>query len=81
MRQSSDEPVGELEITLVGVLHGITYELLPLREVAHRHHYSESYVRQLCDSGQLIATKYLGRWYVEKHLSKLQRYPPVQDTA
>lgn len=69
----------DMQIMLVGQVGGITYELLPLKKAAHDNHFSESYVRHLCDSGKLIATKWRGRWFVEKHLSELRRLPPVQD--
>lgn len=70
-----------IPVKLVGEVDGIIYEFLPLREAAHNNNYSESYVRYLADTGEIIATKYLNRWYVEQHLSRLQREPPVQDTS
>ena len=39
--EDQSDTIGQVQLTLVGVLHGITYELLPLPDVAIRNFESE----------------------------------------
>lgn len=43
---------------------GIAYVYCDTKKAAEISGYSRSYVRQMCESGKLIATKKYGRWWV-----------------
>lgn len=68
-------------IVLVGQVGGVVVYLKPIAEVAHRHGYSASYIKRLCNEGKLIAHKMSNRWFVEVNLSEVESLTSLLDTS
>lgn len=50
-------------------IEGKRIEVIDTHDYAEVTDYKQSYVKQMCDEGTLIATKYNGRWWIHIHLA------------
>lgn len=63
--------VGQVVTQMTVTIDGATVSVVPLSIAALRLAYSPRYVRMLCDSGQLIAIKISGMWFVLEYSVEL----------
>lgn len=55
---------GEEVQRIVMTVYGKECDVIPLKYAAINAGYSTRHMRTLCDTGELIAIKYVGRWWV-----------------
>lgn len=55
---------GEDVQRIVMTFYGEEFDVIPLKYAAVNAGYSSRHMRTLCDTGDLIAIKYVGRWWV-----------------
>ena len=74
IRTSEGQVVDSMTITI----EGVTVSVLPVAVAAVRMSYTIRHVRLLCDTGQLIACKITGQWFIaERSVS----FYPKRDTT
>ncbi len=64
---SEGQAVTKVQMTI----DGATIPVVPASIAAARTGYSETYIRMMCDGGQLIAIKVHGRWWIHERAAFL----------
>lgn len=60
-------------------IEGVMIPVVNVAVAAHRLNYSPDYIRQMCDTGKLIAVKLDGRWWIPERLT--EKTPPTDSNS
>lgn len=63
-----EAPAGQGDVHVLMQIDGTWRNVITAAQAATILNLDEGYVRQLCDQGALIATKYNGRWWVHEQM-------------
>lgn len=61
------DTAGQGEVRFWMTIEGKRIEVIDTQDYAKVTDYRQSYIKQMCDEGSLIATKYNGRWWIHIH--------------